>query len=68
MNNFKNLAIISEMLKGMPVKDSEAEAKAIAHQNQLTKPPRALGVLEDLAVFWQVGRVKQCPLWKRPKQ
>jgi nicotinate-nucleotide--dimethylbenzimidazole phosphoribosyltransferase len=56
MNNFKNLAIISEMLKGMPIKDSEAEAKAIAHQNQLTKPPRALGVLEDLAVFlasWQ---------------
>jgi nicotinate-nucleotide--dimethylbenzimidazole phosphoribosyltransferase len=51
MNNFKTLAIISEMLKDMPVKDSEAEAKAIAHQNQLTKPPRALGVLEDLAVF-----------------
>ena len=38
MNNFKNLATIYDIIKEMPVKDIEAEAKAIAHQNQLTKP------------------------------
>ena len=56
MNNFKNLATIYDIIKEMPVKDIEAEAKAIAHQNQLTKPPGALGILEELAVFlasWQ---------------
>ena len=34
MNNFKNLATIYDIIKEMPVKDDEAEAKAIAHQNQ----------------------------------
>ena len=56
MSNFKTLADISKIIKEMPVKDIEAEAKAIAHQNQLTKPPGALGILEELAVFlasWQ---------------
>ena len=56
MNNFENLATVYDTIKEMPVKDIEAEAKAIAHQNQLTKPPGALGILEELAVFlasWQ---------------
>ena len=56
MNNFRSLATISEIIKEMPVKDIEAEANAIAHQNQLTKPLGALGILEELAVFlssWQ---------------
>ena len=52
MNNFENLATIYDIIKEMPVKDIEAEAKAIAHQNQLTKPPGALGILEELAVFF----------------
>lgn len=56
MNKFENLATIYDLIKEMPVKDVEAEAKAIAHQNQLTKPPGALGILEELAIFlasWQ---------------
>ena len=56
MNDFENLAAIYGTIKEMPVKDIEAEARAIAHQNQLTKPPGALGILEELAVFlasWQ---------------
>jgi nicotinate-nucleotide--dimethylbenzimidazole phosphoribosyltransferase len=56
MNDFENLATIYDTIKEMPVKDIEAEARAIAHQNQLTKPPGALGILEELAVFlasWQ---------------
>ena len=56
MNNFENLATVYDTIKEMPAKDIEAEAKAIAHQNQLTKPPGALGILEELAVFlasWQ---------------
>ena len=56
MNDFENLATIYDTIKKMPIKDIEAEARAIAHQNQLTKPPGALGILEELAVFlasWQ---------------
>ena len=68
MSNFKTLADISKIIKEMPVKDIEAEAKAIAHQNQLTKPPGALGILEELAVFlssWQ--RTTKPSLKKRYK-
>ena len=44
----------------MPQKHEAVEARALAHQNTLTKPPGALGKLEELAVFlagWQ-GREK----------
>ena len=49
MNNFENLATIYDTIKEMPDKDIEAEAKAIAHQNKLTKPPGALGILEAVS-------------------
>ena len=62
MNNFENLATIYDLIKEMPVKDVEAEAKAIAHQNQLTKPPGALGILEELAIFLASWQRKTKPL------
>jgi nicotinate-nucleotide--dimethylbenzimidazole phosphoribosyltransferase len=40
----------------LPLADDAARAAAMARQNSLTKPPGALGRLEDLAVFmagWQ---------------
>jgi len=57
---FKNFTEISNFLKDMPQKHEAVEARALAHQNTLTKPPGALGKLEELAVFlagWQ-GREK----------
>ena len=62
MNDFENLATIYDTIKEMPVKDIEAEARAIAHQNQLTKPPGALGILEELAVFLASWQRKTKPL------
>ena len=35
MNNFENLATIYDIIKEMPVKDIEAEAKAIATKTNL---------------------------------
>ena len=61
MDNFENLATISNIFKEMPVKDIEAEARAIAHQNQLTKPPGALGILEELAIFLASWQKKTMP-------
>ena len=60
MKSFTDLNEVAEAIKAMPGKNDAVEAEALAHQNQLTKPPGALGRLEELAVFlasWQ-GRVK----------
>ena len=60
MITFTDLDQISAFTRNLPERDKAVEAAAIAHQNQLTKPPGALGQLEELAVFlasWQ-GQVK----------
>lgn len=52
--------MVAEAIQGMPTSNKIAEAEAIAHQGQLTKPPGALGRLEELAIFlagWQ-GQAK----------
>ena len=57
---FENFDTINEFLSSMAVKNTAIEEQALAHQNNLTKPPGALGRLEELAVFlasWQ-GQVK----------
>ncbi len=54
--NASPVAVIDEMLQNLPVADLHAQANARAHQLTLTKPPGALGQLEDIAVFlagWQ---------------
>ncbi len=51
-----SLAEVAALADGLPTPDLEAIAAAEARQMSLTKPPRALGRLEDLAVFmagWQ---------------
>lgn len=53
LSNFQELDVF---YSDMPEADSAAIAAAEAHQSQLTKPPGALGKLEDLALFmagWQ---------------
>ena len=60
MISFTNLNAVAEAVQALPSKHEAVEAEALAHQNQLTKPPGALGRLEELAVFlasWQ-GQVK----------
>ena len=60
MISFTNLNEVAEAVLALPGKHEAVEAEALAHQNQLTKPPGALGRLEELAVFlasWQ-GQVK----------
>ena len=60
MITFTDLDQISAFARNLPEKDEVVEAAALAHQNQLTKPPGSLGRLEELAVFlasWQ-GQVK----------
>ena len=60
MISFNNLREVADVIKALPGKHEAVEAEALLHQNQLTKPPGALGRLEELAVFlasWQ-GKVK----------
>ncbi|MDE0697188.1 MAG: nicotinate-nucleotide--dimethylbenzimidazole phosphoribosyltransferase, partial [Boseongicola sp.] len=47
---------IASLVPELPTFDSDSAKAALDRQNQLTKPPGALGRLEDLAVFmagWQ---------------
>ena len=56
MTVFNSFDTISDFLNRMPTKNEACEAAALAHQNNLTKPPGSLGRLEELAVFlagWQ---------------
>ena len=60
MISFNNLREVADVVRALPGKHEAVEAEALLHQNQLTKPPGALGRLEELAVFlasWQ-GKVK----------
>jgi nicotinate-nucleotide--dimethylbenzimidazole phosphoribosyltransferase len=51
---FASLAAFREILAAMPEADGEAFAAAGARNGQLTKPPGALGRLEDLGI-WYAG-------------
>ena len=51
---FSTLSEFRETLKSAPVADAAALAGAAARNSQLTKPPGALGRLEDLAI-WYAG-------------
>ena len=51
-----NVAAFERLLGALPNPDPEAQIAARAHQDTLTKPPGALGRLEDIACFmagWQ---------------
>ena len=51
MISFNNLREVVDVVRALPGKYEAFEAEALLHQNQLTKPPGALGRLEELAVF-----------------
>ena len=57
---FSDLSGFRALLQGLPRPDAAAQAAARDRNAQLTKPPGALGRLEDLAIWlagWQ-GREK----------
>lgn len=56
LSNLTTLDAVSVMMGDLPEPDASARAAAEARQMSLTKPPGALGRLEDLAIFmagWQ---------------
>ena len=50
--NFRSLAEFSALLEDLPAPDGAALEAARARDSQLTKPPGALGRLEDLALWY----------------
>ncbi|GAB1479781.1 nicotinate-nucleotide--dimethylbenzimidazole phosphoribosyltransferase [Paracoccaceae bacterium] len=67
MTAFASLADFATLLRAAPDADSTVRADAVARNGQLTKPPGALGRLEDLAIWvagWQ-GRAQ--PRGDRPQ-
>ena len=66
MGTFVNLKMIYEFISELPDKDAKAEKEALAHQNELTKPPGSLGQLEKIAIFFWLARRKKLS-WKKPK-
>ena len=55
------------LLQALPRPDAEAEAGARARNGQLTKPPGALGRLEDLAIWYAGWRGVARPSLVRPQ-
>ena len=54
--SFATLAEFRELLADMPTADRDAMEAARAHDAQLTKPPGALGRLEELAIWYRGWR------------
>lgn len=67
MAPFQTLDQFRATLQGMPVADADAAAAARDRNSQLTKPPGALGRLEDLAVWYGAWRGSARPLMERPQ-
>ncbi len=64
---FSTLAEFQAVLANAPGKNTEAEAGAEARNGQLTKPPGALGRLEDLAIWYASWRGTDRPEMKAPQ-
>ncbi len=51
LTKLTSLDQVSELASDLPKFDTAASDAALERQNQLTKPPRSLGKLEDIAIF-----------------
>jgi nicotinate-nucleotide--dimethylbenzimidazole phosphoribosyltransferase len=65
--SFTTLAQVREIMKILPMTDADAVAGAQARNGQLTKPPGALGRLEDLAVWYAGWRGTDRPSLNAPQ-
>ena len=67
MAPFRTLDQFRMLLQAMPMADADAAAAARNRNGQLTKPPGALGRLEDLAVWYGSWRGSGRPVMERPQ-
>jgi len=65
--SFTTLADFRTILNDMPVADETARTGAEARNGQLTKPPGALGRLEDLAIWYAGWRGDEKPALEAPQ-
>jgi nicotinate-nucleotide--dimethylbenzimidazole phosphoribosyltransferase len=66
-SSFSSLSEFHEILKTAPMTDNAAKAGAEARNGQLTKPPGALGRLEDLAIWYAGWRGDEKPGLRAPQ-
>ncbi len=67
MAPFRTLDQFRALLQGLPMADADAAAGARDRNSQLTKPPGALGRLEDLAIWYGAWRGSARPTMERPQ-
>ena len=64
---FSTLSEFAEILRNLPAPDATANQAASERNAQLTKPPQALGRLEDLAIWYAGWRGEARPALARPQ-
>ena len=64
---FTNLKQFAAIIEAFPSSDPSAEAGAKARNDVLTKPPGALGRLEDLAIWYAGWRGQAAPTLENPQ-
>ena len=65
--DFGSVEAFSQLLQDLPEEDAAARAGAQERNGQLTKPPGALGRLEDLAAWYCAWRGDAKPVISRPQ-
>ena len=64
---FTNLKEFAAIIEAFPLNDPSAESGAKARNDVLTKPPGALGRLEDLAIWYAGWRGQAAPTLEKPQ-
>ena len=64
---FTRLDHVRDLMRNLPAKDATAVEGAQARNSQLTKPPGALGRLEDLAIWYAGWRGTDRPVISAPQ-
>lgn len=64
---FSTLDDVRDILRALPQTDAQSFAAATARNGQLTKPPGALGRLEDLAIWYAGWRGVDTPRIENPQ-
>ena len=67
MSDFQSLAQFRDLLESAPNADAAALAEAESRNAQLTKPPGALGRLEELAIWYAGWRGDARPVLEHPQ-
>ncbi len=67
MPDFTTLEAFAEIIANAPAPDPDILAKASARNAMLTKPPAALGRLEDIALWYAAWRGQVAPMISAPQ-